>query len=927
MSIQLLREPLRSIRQHTGIKPWPFLNAYNHSNKLSTQHIPQLFRSQQSKLPLNSKWPLILVAHRSYSAVAARSLPPTTDPGTTVSPKSTKPRKSTNTSRSLWADYQHKLNYAKNTLDIKYFDRLLTLLLYQAPSSKKSVAWSRIADAFETATTLKLEITPNMYMTAVTAYGRLNNAKLVTLTFQEYKRHFRVKRLYYPRYMAALLDCGELSSALDLFRNIKSNPTLGAKDASLCLALLVPAYCQTNKKVLWQLALKATDELDHIDQWQPQARSQITQALWETCLKSIKAPMVDISAEAAESLVSTYLAMPSNATNIKKSSQHVFTLFRLLCHYQGFVPTAKTCNWVLESQLHEGQLARVKSILQWMQQFNMEPNSTTVSLLLSTFGDQLPLSQIRALYNMLPSDDIQVYKTFIKVFSASTSKDLIEAQTVISKMKQHGYDLDSACYSSMAQGFVKRSQMDKGWIWLSQSNCTDLDSYAVIMEAWLNRGQWQMCIQHYDSLKKQHSGVDMNRRLVKALLTAQFADNQFQAADALLTTTRMKFTATTVFRVLNTLLSLETVKGSPLVSGEQVVKATRMMETILKVYLTADGIGRIITRLGERGYGKSGFQLYNWVREGSNEANRTRCASSSLYYAMMSCATNTNDTRVLERAWVDMQYRKQYLAEGCTTKELHGLSAYNILLNGFASRLPRPDLTRVKRTFSRMLKQSLSPDLVTYNIMIKAFVSANNMEGAFQIFKKLKSEDIKPDARTVNTLLNGWIIRKDWPQVERFMEELKNTDNLDMVTFNLLVQSFLQLDSKTMNYQHILKQQNKWKDWRQMQVSASMSSEKVWSVIESTTGHNKSSILNALAKKKPRLDLDETSTSLCHQLIELKTRRQPSIDNPKDNAFITLFSKNQEPDEVTYKLFMKAFVNVGDFKSAHLVYKWMQYRL
>jgi pentatricopeptide repeat protein len=925
MSIQLLREPLRSIRQHTGIKPWPFLNPYNHSNKLSVQHIPQFFQLQQGKIPLNSKWPLILVTHRSCtSAAAVRSLPPTTDPNTITLPKPIKPQKSSNNSRSLWADYQYRVNNAEKALDVKYFDRLLTSLLHQAPSSKKSVVWTRITEAFETATSLKLEITPSMYMSAMTAYGRLNNSKLVTSTFQEYKRRFRVKRLYYTRYMAALLDCGDLSCALDLFRNVKSNPTLCAKDASLCLALLVPAYCQTNKKTLLQLALKVTDELDRVDEWQPQARTQITQALWEACLKSIKSPMVDISAEAAESLVSTYLTTPT--MNSKKSSQHIFTLFRLLCHHQGFVPTAKTCNWILDSQLHEDQLAQVKAVLQWMQQFNIQPNSTTVSLLLSTFGDQLPLKQTKALYGMLPSDDIHVYKAFIKVFSTSTSNDLTKAKAVISDMKRRGFDLDSMCYSSMAQGFVKQNQVTKGWNWLSKSNCTDLDSYAVIMEAWLNRGQWEECIQHYDSLSKQYADVDSNRRLVKTRLTALFADSQFTAADALLATTKMKFTSTTVFRVLNTLLNLETVKGHPLVSGDQIVKAVRMIESRLNVHLTAEGVSRVITRLGERGYGKSGFQLYNWVREVGKESNRTRCASSSLYYAMMSCATNTNDTRMLERAWVDMQYRKQYLAEGCTTKELHGLSTYNILLNGYASRLPQPDLTRVKRSFSRMLRQKLKPDLITYNIMIKAFVSANNMEAAFQIFKKLKTEDIKPDARTVNTLLNGWIIRKDWPQVEKFMDELKNTGNLDMVTFNLLVQSFLQLDSKTMNYQHILKHQNKWNDVRQMQASSPMSSEKIWSVIESTTGHSKQSILNTLSKK-PTLTLGETNASLCNQLVDLKTQPRPSVHTPKDNAFITLFSENQEPDEVTYKLFMKAFVNASDFKSAHLVYKWMQYRL
>lgn len=228
-----------------------------------------------------------------------------------------------------------------------------------------------------------------------------------------------------------------------------------------------------------------------------------------------------------------------------------------------------------------------------------------------------------------------------------------------------------------------------------------------------------------------------------------------------------------------------------------------------------------------------------------------------------------------------------------------------------------------------MLKQKLSPDLITYNIMIKAFVNANNMEAAFQIYQKLNVEGIEPDFHTVNTLLNGCIIRKDWPQVEKFMEELKNTGKLDMGTFNLLVQSFLDLNSKTMDYAHLLKHQNQWKDWRQMQVSTPISSEKIWSIIQSTTGHSKTSVLETLKmESKPTLSLDESNASLCNQLSNLNTQsRPPVVDNPKHNAFIALFSQKQEPDEVTYKLFMKAFVNADDFKSARLVYKWMQHRL
>jgi hypothetical protein len=83
-----------------------------------------------------------------------------------------------------------------------------------------------------------------------------------------------------------------------------------------------------------------------------------------------------------------------------------------------------------------------------------------------------------------------------------------------------------------------------------------------------------------------------------------------------------------------------------------------------------------------------------------------------------------------------------------------------------------------------------------------------------------------------------------------------------------------------------------------------MPSKKVWTIFESTTGYSEKLIT-------------ESKFNLQH----IKNQQ------PNGNALVRLFSNSTEADQITYKLFMKAFVNIGDFKSASKVYQWMRYRL
>ncbi|KAI9474285.1 MAG: hypothetical protein EXX96DRAFT_333749 [Benjaminiella poitrasii] len=949
-----LREPLRSFRRISVIKPLYF-RYHDRSSLYPLITIIQGELQQRSiSMSLSFRSPYILpsIYLRAYSTIAALNSLPHLDDHSVGIKHYTKPKKNKQDTMQLWDDLQRMYIDSKETLVVKHFELLMTAIIHQAQNMPNSnIQWDHVIQAFELAKALNLQPSPAMYLSSMTAYGHLGNVEKVILTFKDYKKHYRLKSNVYPRYMSAVLNCGVSLTAIRVFRDIKSNPALSSMVKSLCLAELVPVYCLSGKKSHLQMAIRATEEFTRtvptLENWDAKAIISITQSLWDSYSRLLKLPSSTITPTTIESFISTYIE--KSASIIAKSkhnsshnifSSQLFTLFHLLCYCPQCVPTVKTCNLILKSM--NSNYGEIKSVLACMQKLGVNPDTETISILLCLFGTNLSIEQSKKLYQALKQQDmpdnkvnLNICKAFIKVFSQDpTSVNL--AQNVAMEMKRSGHELDAELYATMAHGFVKYQDISKGWNWLQKSGCKNLDAYAILIEGWLERGQWNQCILQYNALQNQfgQNTVDTHRRLVKSLLTAHFAGNNFAASDILLSSElKIKFTPNTVMRIINTLLNLKNKNGHSLVPGDQIVKALKMMESKLHVYLDAEGISHAIIGLGNRGDCEDSYRLYRWIREKGHEAVRKRCGMSSIYRAMIDSATKNNDISKLERAWVDMQYRKRYLGKGDLVKQPPNLAAFNMLFNGYASRLPMPDLTRIKRAFRRMLKLNLNPDLVTYNILIKAFVNSDKMEAAFQLFEDMAEKPgIQPDIWTINTLLKAWIDKQNWTLVERFIVEIKKLDHikLDIATFNLFVQSFLQLDSQSMSYAHLLKYQNKWTELERFKNSKSyaLTSDTIWEIFETTTGYSRSLIQTSSEKVNlPSLKTSAESTlSLCDQLSNVDMANHYSRIK-EERAFVKLFSGSTEADEVTYKLFMKAFVNAGDYKSASKIHHWMSYRL
>jgi pentatricopeptide repeat protein len=225
------------------------------------------------------------------------------------------------------------------------------------------------------------------------------------------------------------------------------------------------------------------------------------------------------------------------------------------------------------------------------------------------------------------------------------------------------------------------------------------------------------------------------------------------------------------------------------------------------------------------------------------------------------------------------------------------LSAYNVLLNIYASQLPTPNLARVHRTYRRLLNAGHSPDAYTYNILIKAFVNVGKPDLASQVYDTMRLHHHHHDSRAIHLLLRGWIEQRAWHQVEHFVARL-TTDRiqLDHRAFNLMLQGFLQLHGRTATIDHLLKSHGDWAYWKHLQQQRrpyALTSTDLWHLLGTVTGRTKQDLHHPAA-----------------------------LPPPTGGGFAALFD-DQAFNQVSCKLFIKAFTLANDRASASMIKAWM----
>ncbi|KAI9264300.1 hypothetical protein BDA99DRAFT_437456 [Phascolomyces articulosus] len=604
-----------------------------------------------------------------------------------------------------------------------------------------------------------------------------------------------------------------------------------------------------------------------------------------------------------------------------------------------------------------------------MQQHNIQPTQDMLNALLRTSSvsttatTTLSPSYLKSFFkssnkgNLL---DKEGYISFIQAFI--NSGDIESAQRAALQLKKRTFTIGTSSHMAIVQGWVRQGQMTKAetWLekcnyikWVSKGKCQSvLDPYAIIAEGYLQTGEWGRCVNLLEVVKKEVPTIaQQNRRMIKAALVARFARGDFYVCERILMEKQADFTPVTIQRIVQTMLGIKN-KSVP---GQTVVKGLELMETMLDVRVTATGLGRIIEKLGERGDLRAAYELYRRVR------NERRPLGFVIYRSMMEAAVNNNNVVMAERIIYHMNRSSSSIStnnnplqrSSCPT-----LSSYNMLLNAYASRQPEPHLSRMTRTFRRLLADGHRPDVTTYNTLIKAFIQMDNQSAALSIFQEMKTAGYRGNSWTINTLIQGWIAQMDWHGLEKFILEIKADEyTLDTITFNLMLEGLLRLNKYEIRLARLWKRQNRWPKLKQLQqrqqeANNSLSSEAVWEIFESSLGisitegsntgaevmsnhqgsHDDGNSNNSSSNEDAKTSghSDNNNSRMDHQevyrflLQHQKNSVQMSPQTTSSRtAFYTLF-QNAKPDEVTFKLFMKAFQNANDPESAAKIHHyWM----
>ena len=94
-------------------------------------------------------------------------------------------------------------------------------------------------------------------------------------------------------------------------------------------------------------------------------------------------------------------------------------------------------------------------------------------------------------------------------------------------------------------------------------------------------------------------------------------------------------------------------------------------------------------------------------------------------------------------------------------------------------------------------RTGLRPDDRTYNTLMQGWIELKNMDRAMDLFKQMKrNKRVRPDIVTYNLLITGWAREmKRMDMAEKVMQELMNDRSVspDTQTFDALIRGYLYL--------------------------------------------------------------------------------------------------------------------------------------
>lgn len=172
------------------------------------------------------------------------------------------------------------------------------------------------------------------------------------------------------------------------------------------------------------------------------------------------------------------------------------------------------------------------------------------------------------------------------------------------------------------------------------------------------------------------------------------------------------------------------------------------------------------------------LEVFRWMQK-----QRWYIADNGIYSKLISVMGKKGQTRMA--TWLFSQMRNS----GCRPDT----SVYNALITAHLhSRYKTKALSKSLGYFDKMKEmERCKPNIVTYNILLRAFAQAKNVNQVDLLFKDLEQSIDSPDIYTYNGVMDAYGKNGMIREMEIVLSRMKsNQCNPDIITFNLLIDAY-----------------------------------------------------------------------------------------------------------------------------------------
>ncbi|XP_030975257.1 pentatricopeptide repeat-containing protein At4g39620, chloroplastic [Quercus lobata] len=192
-------------------------------------------------------------------------------------------------------------------------------------------------------------------------------------------------------------------------------------------------------------------------------------------------------------------------------------------------------------------------------------------------------------------------------------------------------------------------------------------------------------------------------------------------------------------------------------------------------YVADNGVySKLISVMGKKGQTRMAMWLFSEMRNSGCRAD------TSVYNALITAHLHSRDkAKALDKAIG--YFEKMKGIEWCKPS----IVTYNILLRAFAQ---AQNVERVNALFKDLDESIISPDIYTYNGVMDAYGKNGMIREMESVLSRMKSNQCKPDIITFNLLIDSYGKKQEFNKMEQvFKSLLRSKERPTLPTFNSMI--------------------------------------------------------------------------------------------------------------------------------------------